>query len=238
MKTIRILVILAILTALALFFFFTASSDPQALLINAMEEWDTQHVLLITMIFLMTIISTLVGLPVFYLAVALGFFIPFFPSLVLAWAINLTAILLTFWMVRSLFYEYFKRKYGEKKLIKKTNKRIKKYGLWTVAFSRSIYIIPTNIINFSFPLSKIKGKTYLFGTMIGLLPECFINVATGYMIRHELLLISEPQQNLVKILVVGGFILLLAVLFIILSLRKRRLEKTKIEKIVPLLKEE
>lgn len=238
MKTLRIIVVSAIIVILVLFFWFTAGSDPQALLIHAMEEWDTRHFILIMMILLLTMISTLSGLPVFYLAVALGFFIPFFPSLLLAWAINLAAVMLTFWMVRSLFYAYFKRKYAEKKLIKRTNKRIKKYGLWTVAFSRSIYIVPTNIINFSFPLSKIKGKTYLFGTMIGLLPECFINVSTGYMIRHELLLLSDPQPNLLKIIVIGGFILLLAGVFIILNRRQRRPEKSKIEKIVPLLKEE
>ncbi len=86
---------------------------------------------------------------------AIGFLLDFTPAMLICWGVNVLAVMASFYMVRSAFTEYFTRK----------------YGLWSVVFSRAIYIIPTNLINFSFPLSKISTRSYLAGTMIGLIPE-------------------------------------------------------------------
>lgn len=237
MKYLRIAIIAFIVLMLAAFFYFTFDNDPQSILLHSIEEWRQEYFWIVLIIFGITLISTVTGLPVLYLGVALGFFLRFLPALAFAWAMNLIAVMLTYLIVNRVFSDYFKEKYGDKKFIKKINKRIKKYGFWTVAFSRSVYIIPTNIINFSFPLSKISAKSYLTGTMIGLVPEVLINVTTGYMIRHELLLLGSPEQNLIKILVIAGFIVILALLFIFLRYRKNRLEKTRISEIVPFSKD-
>lgn len=237
MKILRIVIISIIVLVLAAFFYFTLDNDPQTMLLHSIEEWRQQYIWIVLIIFGLTIISTLTGLPVLYLGVALGFFLQYIPALAFAWGMNLLAVLLTYVMVGQVFSDRFREKYGGKKLIKSINKRIKKYGFWTVAFSRSVYIIPTNIINFSFPLSKITPKHYVIGTMIGLVPETLINVTTGYMIRHEILLLGSPEQNLMKILVIAVFFILLAVAFIILRYRKNKLEKTRINEVVPLLED-
>jgi uncharacterized membrane protein YdjX (TVP38/TMEM64 family) len=170
--------------------------------------------------------------------VALGFFIPYLPALALAWTMQLFAVMTTFFLIRRVYYVYFRKRYGEKKLIRRINKRIKKYGFWTVALTRGVYFIPTNIINFSFPLSRITTRQYLAGTMAGLVPECLINVSTGYLLRHQLLLMDEPQQNMMKIIFSGAFLLLMAVSFLSLRYRKKRAAKTRLKKIVPLLEEQ
>lgn len=234
MKYLRIAIIALIVILLAAFFYFTIDNDPQTVLLHSIEEWRQEYLWIVLIIFGITLISTATGLPVLYLGVALGFFLRYLPALAFAWAMNLIAIMITYLMINRVFSEYFKEKYGDKKFIKSINKRIKKYGFWTVAFSRSVYIIPTNIINFSFPLSKISAKDYFTGTMIGLVPEVLINVSTGYMIRHEILLLGSPEQNIVKILVIAGFIVLLALLFIFLRYKKSKLEKTSLSEIVPL----
>lgn len=221
-----------IVLMLAAFFYFTLDNDPQAVLLHSIEEWRQEYLWIVLIIFGLTLISTATGLPVLYLGVALGFFLKFIPALIFAWSMNLLAIMLTYILINRVFSDYFRKKYGDKKFIKSINKRIKKYGHWTVAFSRSVYIIPTNIINFSFPLSKITARDYLAGTMIGLIPEVLINVTTGYMIRHEILLMGSPEQNLIKILLIAGFFIILALLFIFLRYRKNKLEKTRISEIV------
>ncbi len=48
-------------------------------------------------------------------------------------------------------------------------------------------IIPTNMINFSFPLSNISARSYFLGSVIGLIPECLLNVLTGTLIKHEVI---------------------------------------------------
>ena len=133
----------------------------------------------------------------------------------------------TFYLVRLVFHDYFNERYGQKKMIRRINKRIGKHGLWTVVFSRGIYILPTNIINFSFPLSKISQSAYLTGTIIGLLPECLINVLTGYLIKHEIILLSSPETRTWQALVIGCFILLFALAFILLTIRQKRKKKFK-----------
>ncbi len=235
MKYLRIAIIVIIVLILTAFFYFSLDNDPQTILLHSIEEWRQQYLWIVLIIFGITLVSTVAGLPVLYLGVALGFFLQYIPALAFAWGMNLVAVLVTYIMVKRVFSDKFKEKYGGKKLIKSINKRIKKYGFWTVAFSRSVYIIPTNIINFSFPLSKISSKHYVIGTMIGLVPETLINVTTGYMIRHELLLLGSPKQNLIKILVIAGFFVLLTLAFLILRFRKNRLEKTRINEVVPLL---
>ncbi|MEX0983237.1 MAG: VTT domain-containing protein [Bacteroidales bacterium] len=238
MRFFRITIITIIILVLGGFIFFTAANDPQQMLLGSLQYLESHLIYLVTVIFVLTLLSTLTGLPVLYLSVAIGFFIPYLPALALAWIIHLAAVIITFYMIRKVYSEYFSEKYGEKKVIRRINKRIKKYGFWTVALSRSVYFIPTNIINFSFPLSRITARQYLIGTMTGLVPECLINVTTGYLLKQQLQLLDAPQQNMLKIGLIGLFLLFMAALFLFLRFRKKRAEGLKLKKIVPLLEDE
>ena len=238
MKFLRITIITVIALIMAGFVIFATRNDPQHQLITSMEFLAAHHIYLILAIFVLTLISTLTGLPVLYLGVALGFFIPYLTALILAWTIQLFAVMTTFFMVRRVYYAYFRKRYGEKKLIRRINMRIRKYRFWTVAVTRGVYFIPTNIINFSFPLSRITTRQYLVGTMTGLIPECLINVTTGYLLKHQLMLLDSPQQNLQKIVLIGTYLLLMATLFLFLRNRKNRADKSRLKKIIPLLKEQ
>jgi uncharacterized membrane protein YdjX (TVP38/TMEM64 family) len=238
MKFLRITIITIIILALVGFIYFTAGNDPQQMLLGSLQYLESHLFYLVAVIFVITLLSTLTGLPVLYLSVALGFFIPYLPALALAWVIHLIAVMTTFYMIRKVYSAYFREKYGNKKGIKRINKRIKKYGFLTVALSRSVYFIPTNIINFSFPLSRITTLQYLLGTMTGLVPECLINVTTGYLLKQQLQMLDAPQQNILKIVLIGLFLLFMAALFLFLRFRKKRAERLKLKKIVPLLEDE
>jgi uncharacterized membrane protein YdjX (TVP38/TMEM64 family) len=205
----------------------TAGSDPETILLERISVADANTAVLVLLLCAFILLSTLTGLPVFYLSMALGFMLNFTPALLISLGISLLAVMATFFMVRHTFSAYFKERYGKKKLIRRINKRIEKYGLWTVVFSRAIYIIPTNIINFSFPLSQLSSRSYFFGTLLGLLPECLLNVLTGYLIKHEVILLSTPETRTWEALVIGGFILVFTLIFILLRVRQRRLKKFK-----------
>jgi len=234
MRTLRISIVFFIILVLSGFFYISTEIDPQQFIIQLFENAEKQYVLIALVIAALTIFSTMTGLPVFYFSVALGFFLPLLPALGLAWFINLVAVMTTFWMVKHVFLESFKRRYGNKKMVRKINRRVKKHGLWTVAATRSVYFIPTNIINFSFPLSRISTRQYLSGTMIGLVPEMLINVGTGYLLKNHLMLMSTPQQNLLKLVVSGTALVLIIAVLLFLRSRKRRLQQAKIDAYVPL----
>jgi uncharacterized membrane protein YdjX (TVP38/TMEM64 family) len=222
-----------ILVTVATFIWFTAGTDAQSLLFERIMVTDHRIVFLVLLISALTLLSTLSGLPILYLSMAIGFLLNFTPALLICWGVNVVSVMASFFMVRSAFTEYFSEKYGEKKLIKRINKRIGKYGLWSVVFSRSIYIIPTNMINFSFPLSTIPMRSYLLGTIIGLIPECLINVLTGYLIKHEVILLSTPETRNWQAAIVGAFILLLLLVFILLKIRQNRKRKFHTLKGIP-----
>ena len=233
MKQLRILIIAFILLTVGTFVWLTAGTDAQSLLFDRIMLGDQRIVFLVLLISVLTLLSTLSGLPILYLSMAMGFLLNFTPALLICWGVNVLSVMASFFMVRSAFTEYFREKYGEKKLIKRINKRIAKYGPWSVVFSRGIYIIPTNIINFSYPLSNITTRSYLLGTMIGLIPECLINVLTGYLIKHEVILLSTPETRNWQAVIVGAFILFSLLIFILLKIRQNRRKKFRTLKGIP-----
>ena len=203
------------------------------MLFERIEVSDQRIVFLVLLISSLVLLSTLSGLPIFYLSMALGFLLNLAPALLICWGVNVLSVMATFFMVRGAFKGYFQKKYGEKKLIKRINKRIGKYGLWTIVFSRGIYIIPTNLINFSYPLSNISSRPYLLGTAIGLIPECLINVLTGYLIKHEVILLSSPETRSWQAAIIGAFIVLLLLVFVFLRVRQNHRKKFKTLKGIP-----
>ena len=233
MKQLRIIIIAFILLTAGAFIWLTAGSDAQALLFERIVLTDQRIVFLVIIISALILLSTLSGLPILYLSMGIGFLLNFTPAMLICWGVNMLAVMASFFMVRSAFTEYFREKYGEKKLIKRINKGIGNYGLWSVVFSRAIYIIPTNLINFSFPLSSITTRSYLLGTMIGLIPECLINVLAGYLIKHEVILLSTPETRTWQAGIIGAFILLLLLASILLRIRQIRRKKFRALKGIP-----
>jgi len=225
MKLLRIIIIVFIVITVGAFIWLTADSDAETLLFERILVPYQRHLYLVVLLCAFTLLSTLSGLPVFYLSLALGFLLNFSPAVLICWGINIVAVMATFYMVRFAFSSYFSELYGKKKLIRRINKRIEKYGMWSVVFSRSIYIIPTNIINFSFPLSSLSTRSFFLGTVIGLIPECLLNVLTGYLIKHEVILLSAHDNRTWQTLVIGGFIVFFTLLFILLRVRQNRRKK-------------
>ena len=233
MKQLRIIIIAFILLTVGAFIWLTAGTDAQSLLFERIVLTDQRIVFLVILICALTLLSTLSGLPILYLSMGIGFLLNFTPAMLICWGINVLAVMASFFMVRSAFTEYFREKYGEKKLIKRINKGIGNYGLWSLVFSRAIYIFPTNLINFSFPLSSITTRSYLLGTMIGLIPECVINVLAGYLIKHEVILLSTPETRTWQAGIIGAFILLLLLASILLRIRQIRRKKFRALKGIP-----
>ncbi len=238
MKFLRIAIILLILLALAAFFLFTADNDPQEIILDLIRGEQHGYFWIILIISGLTILSTLTGLPVFYFGVALGFILPLPAALALSWAINLAAIMLTYLMVKKVYYNFFSRKYGKKKVMQQIDQKLEKYGIWTIIITRGVYVIPTNIVNFSFPLSKITLRQYTIGTMLGLIPEVLINVISGHLIKHQVRFLSSPQQDLLKAAIIAAILFVLAAVFIFFYFRRRKVRKARINQIVPDLDEE
>jgi uncharacterized membrane protein YdjX (TVP38/TMEM64 family) len=221
-KYLRIIIIVLILITVGTFIWVTAGSDPEVLLLERLSLADEHLVMIVLLLSAFTLLSTLTGLPILYINLAMGFVLNFVPALLICWGVNIVSVMATFFMVRFFFSDYFLEKYGKKKMITRINKQIGKYGLWAVVFTRGIYVIPTNLINFSFPLSLVSTRSYLLGTTIGLLPECLIGVLSGYLVKHGIFSLTSPETDTWKTLVIGGFIVLFVIVLILLTIRQKR----------------
>ncbi len=233
MKQLRIFIVVFILITVGAFIYLTAGSDVETLVFERIMVMEQRTILLVLLICSFTLLSTLAGLPIFYLSMALGFLLNFAPAMCISWVVNILAVMGTYIMVRFAFTSYFTERYGKKKLIQRINKRIGEYGIWTVIFSRAIYIIPTNIINFSFPLSKISIRTYLLGTIAGLLPECLLNVLTGYLLKNEVILLTGSETKTWQAILIGGFIVLIILVYLLLNARQNKRKRFKALDVIP-----
>ena len=119
MKLLRIIIIALIVLAMGAFIWITAGSDPEALLLERLTMADQHLSIAVLILCAFILLSTLTGLPIFYINLALGFIISFTPALFISWGMNLVAVMLTFYMVRLLFSDYFQERYGKKKVIRR-----------------------------------------------------------------------------------------------------------------------
>ena len=122
MKQLRIIIIVFILITVGAFIWLTAGSDPETLLFERVIIPDQRHVYLVLLLCAFTLLSTLSGLPIFYLSLALGFLLNFTPAILICWGINIIAVMTTFYVVRFAFTTYFSDRYGKKKLISASTK--------------------------------------------------------------------------------------------------------------------
>ena len=61
---------------------------------------DQRIVFLVLLISALTLLSTLSGLPIFYLSMAIGFLLNLTPALLICWGVNVLSVMAAFVMVR------------------------------------------------------------------------------------------------------------------------------------------
>jgi hypothetical protein len=111
-KYLRIIIIAFIPVAIGVYLWVTAGSDAGDLLLERLNLASRNLALVVMLLFALTLLSTLTGLPVFYINLAMGFILTFVPALLFSWAANIIAVMATYYMVRLLFLDYFRDKYG------------------------------------------------------------------------------------------------------------------------------
>jgi hypothetical protein len=102
----RVLVSSALLTV-GTFIWLTAGTDAQSLLFERIEVSDQRIVFLVLLISALTLLSTLSGLPILYLSIAIGFLLNFTPALLICWGVNVLAVLASLLYGPFRFYRIF-----------------------------------------------------------------------------------------------------------------------------------
>jgi len=85
----------------------------------------------------------------------------------------------SFWIARYWFRQRLERRFRCHSLLKKLNGFVQTND-WNCVFTvRVVPISPFSIVNFLFGLTGIPFKTYVIGTMIGIIPGTFVYTWLG-----------------------------------------------------------
>ena len=120
----------------------------------------------------------------------------------------------SFLITRHLIYNWFSQRKGKKlsKIISEANQK----GWMIVAFLRLVPIVPFNLVNYGFGVTRISFRLYLITTFIFLIPAEIFYTYLGYA-GMEALLKQEAFYRNNAILLFGLIILILGFIKIIIS---------------------
>jgi len=93
----------------------------------------------------------------------------------------------------------------ERKLsLKQLSHQIEKYGLGYIFFLRSMPFIPFTLANYIAGLTSLTSKDYILGTILGLVPNQFIN---SFFYINAINIKSSPWKALIAALTKGLYVL-------------------------------
>ena len=124
------------------------------------------------------LLSCILSLPILsFLVLGNGFFFGmFWGTLISSFGATIGA-LIVFMISRYFFRDYVAVKFD--KTFEKVNKEFQQYGVLYILFLRLIPIIPYQIINIIFGLTKVHPLTFCWSSQLGMLPIQMILVNAG-----------------------------------------------------------
>ena len=94
--------------------------------------------------------------------------------------------LLSFFISRYLFYDYFQNKFANTRFLKWTKTENQKNLTRTIFFMRLLPIFSFNAINYGSGITKITAKRYFLATLLGIMPGTFVYVYLGSNFKNVL----------------------------------------------------
>lgn len=146
-------------------------------------EMTRTHYLASILIFLgaFVLLGTL-GVPVYAVfTLAAGLLFGFIPGLIVSMIASTIGGFASFYISRYALYDYFRKKYSHR--VKKAEDRFNKHETLYLLSLRLLPGFPYFITNILAGVSKIKNRSFLIATVIGILPSVTLFTYTGSLFR-------------------------------------------------------
>ncbi|MBI9097683.1 MAG: VTT domain-containing protein [Spirochaetaceae bacterium] len=151
-------------------------------------------------------------LPTIIFAVLFGYIYDPIKAIFFSWFAISLGIIISFFLSRYLFQGSFLQKFGSKKTVQRFEKYLVGNQFLTIFILRLIMIIPYNVMNYAFGLTKINGKVFIVASMLGILPVTILNVRVG-----SLLSIAGSENVSSEVLKKNGLVTIGLALFLIIA---------------------
>lgn len=153
--------------------------------------------------FIDLIINILGILPSIFISAANGLIFGLFWGIVISWLGETAGVVISFWLMRTLFRGLALRIIGKSARLS----QIEKYSSWkAMAAARAIPYAPNGLITALAALSGISYRDYVIGCLVGKLPSVAVEVILG----HDMI---YWQDNSIRLGILALMILLLYLFF-------------------------
>lgn len=151
--------------------------------IIALREYFLQFGLITPIVIIaVCLVFSIFFLPTTVFAVLSGYMYGTVRGSVISWLAISLGMFISFLISRYLFHGAFSRRFGSAKMVQYLEKKLDSNQFLTVLLLRLIIVVPYNMQNYAYGLTKIKWRTYLFASIPGVLPAVIMNARIGSMI--------------------------------------------------------
>lgn len=170
---------------------------------NLVRNWlETLGIWAIPAFILLYIVATLVGLPVAILFIVAGTLFNFLKGAIVVSFADLISAAICFAIGRTIGRDWVRQWVQKRPLFAKLDRAVAREGWKIVLVTRLSPIVPSNVLNYGFSLTKVKFREYLLFSWLGMIPVVCLYVYLGS-IGANLLDSGSPTQWRVQILGLG-----------------------------------
>ncbi|RLS84197.1 MAG: TVP38/TMEM64 family protein [Planctomycetota bacterium] len=190
--------ILILLGLLATAFFLFTQIDIRELIVSGAQwikdlGWKGMF-LYGSLYFLLGVFS----LPASLITISAGFLFGFFPGVLIANLGSTLGAAVMFILGRFLFRDFVERQVEKSGFLKNFDTLMEKRGFKIVLLARLAIFMPYGILNYAFSATKIPLRTFVLGSMLGMLPGSILYILIGTSIENlsDLLVLSNKPSDL------------------------------------------
>lgn len=195
LRSVKILILLGLLATA--FFLFT-QIDVRELIVSGAQwikdlGWKGMF-LCGSLYFLLGLFS----LPASLITISAGFLFGFFPGVLIANLGSTLGATVMFILGRFLFRDFVERQVEKSGFLKNFDTLMEKRGFKIVLLARLAIFMPYGILNYAFSATKIPLRTFVLGSMLGMLPGSILYILIGTSIENlsDLLVLSHKPSDL------------------------------------------
>ena len=138
------------------------------------------------------------SLPASLITISAGFLFGFLPGILIANLGSTLGAAAMFILGRFLFRDFVERQVEKSGFLKNFDTLMEKRGFKIVVLARLAIFMPYGILNYAFSATKIPLRTFILGSMIGMLPGSILYILIGTSIENlsDLLVLSNKPSDL------------------------------------------
>lgn len=138
------------------------------------------------------------SLPASLITISAGFLFGFFPGILIANLGSTLGAAAMFLLGRFLFRNFVERQIAKSGFLKNFDTLMEKRGLKIVVLARLAIFMPYGVLNYAFSATKIPLRTFVVGSIFGMLPGSILYILIGTSIENlsDLLVLSNKHADL------------------------------------------